>query len=101
MGLNGLKTTCVICPSIRVGVFDLVYTVAATCIYDANLKIFMFESKRLRALKLCMNHLLVDINKFCTQDTPGLITGPVLGLRNLYAGICQPIIRKFLGKLRA
>ena len=79
----------------RVGVFDLVYTIASTCTYDAKLKILMFEPKSLRALKLCMSHYLVDVYKFCTQDTPGLIAGPVLGLRHLYVGICQPVIRKF------
>ena len=51
----------------------------------------MFELKRQRTLKLCMNHHLVDLYKFCTQDAPGLITGPVLGLRHLYVGIFQPI----------
>ena len=29
------------CPSSRVGVFDLVYTQASICIYDAKLKIFV------------------------------------------------------------
>ena len=33
-------------------------------------------------------HDLVDVYKFSTQDAPGLITGPVLGLRHLYVGIC-------------
>ena len=80
-----------------IGVFDLVYTLASTCMYDANLKIFMFEPKRLRALKLGMNIHLWDVYKFCTQDAPGLITGPVLGHRHLYLGICQPIIRNFSG----
>ena len=61
----------------------------------------MFEPKRLRFLKLCMNHHLVDIYKFCAQDASGLITGPVLGLRHLYEGIFQPIRRNFLGHLRA
>ena len=56
------------------GVFDLVYTLVSTCIYDANLKIFMFEPKGLRTSKLCMNQHLVDIYKFCTQDAPGLIS---------------------------
>ena len=50
-----------------------------------------------RALKLCMNHHLVDIYKSCAHDAPGLITGPVLGLRHLYVCICQPITRKFSG----
>ena len=96
-GSNWTQAMQVICPSIRVGVFDLFYTLSSTCIYHVNLKIFMFEPKRLRALKLCMYHDLVDIYKFCTQDAPCLITGPVLGLRHLYIGICQPIIRKFSG----
>ena len=47
-GSNWTQATRVMCPSIRVGVFDLVYTLASTCIYDANLTIFMFEPKRLR-----------------------------------------------------
>ena len=93
MSLNWTQETLVICPLIRFGVFDFVYTLASTCIYDANLKIFMFEHKRLRALKLCMNHHLVDVYKFCTKDAPGLITGPVLGLGHFYVGIFQPIIR--------
>ena len=80
---------------------ELVNTLASTCIYDAYTKVFMFEPKRLRAVKLCMNHHLVDVYKFCTQDAPGLITGPVLGLRHLYIGICQPIVGKFLGNLTA
>ena len=62
------QATRVICLSIRVGAFDLVYTLASTCIFDANHKIFMFEPKRFRALKLCMNHHLVDVYKFCTQE---------------------------------
>ena len=66
----------------------LIWFTQSTCIYDANLKIFMFEPKRLRALKLCMNHHLVDVYKFCTQDAPGLITGPVPVLRHLYICIC-------------
>ena len=81
-------------PSIRVGAFDLVYTSTSTCINDANLKIYMFEPKRLRALNLCMNHYLADVYKFCTQDAPGHITGPVLVLRHLYICICQPNIKK-------
>ena len=88
----------VFCPSFRVGVFDLVYPLASTCIYDANLKIFMFEPKRLKALKLCMNHHLVGVYKFCTKDALGLITGPVLGPRHVDVFICQPIIRKFSEK---
>ena len=95
MGLIGHKQ--LICPSIKVGVFDLFYTLASICIDDANLKIFMFEPKRLRTSKLCMYYDLVDVYKFCTQDAPGLITGPVLGLRHLNVGICQPIIRKSSG----
>ena len=56
MGLIGLKQHELFALQL-----DLVYTLACTCIYDANLKIFMFEPKRLRALKLCMNHYLVDV----------------------------------------
>ena len=41
-GFNWTQATSVICPSIRVGEFDLVYTLASTSIYDANLEIFMF-----------------------------------------------------------
>ena len=94
---NRTQAAWVICPSIRFGVFDFVYTLASTGIYDANLKIFVFEPKRLRALKICMNHHLVDVYKFCTQDAPGLIKGPILGLRHLNIGICKPIIRQFSG----
>ena len=94
-GSNWTEATSVIFPSVTVGVFYLFYTLASTCIYDANLKIF--EPKRLRALKLCMYHDLVDVYKFCTQGAPGHITGLVLGLRHLYVGICWPIIRKFSG----
>ena len=72
-------------------------TLASTCIYVANFGIFKFEPKRLQALKLCMNHHFIDFYKFCTQDAPGLITGPVLELRHFYVVICQPIIRKFSG----
>ena len=96
-GSNWTQATRVICRSIRVSVFDLVYTLASICIYDANLKIFMFEPKRLRALKLRMNHHVADVYKVFTQDAPGLITGPVMGLRNLYVSICQPIKRNFSG----
>ena len=64
------------------------YSVVSTRIYDANLKIFMFEPKKLRALKLCMNHHLRDVYKFWTQDAPDLITGPVLVLKHLYVCIC-------------
>ena len=71
-GSNWTQATCVICPSIRVDVFDLVYTLASTCIYYVNLKIFMFEPKRLRAWNFCMNHHLVDVSKFRTQDAPDL-----------------------------
>ena len=67
-GSTWTQATRVICPSIRVCAFDLVYTLASTCIYDADWKIFMFEPKRLTALKLCINHHLVDIYKFCTQE---------------------------------
>ena len=94
---HNLSLTALVCPSSRVGVLDLVYTPVSTCIYDANLNIPRFEPKRLTALKLCMKRHLVDVNKFCTQDTPGLITGPVQGVRHLYVGICRPIIRKFSG----
>ena len=66
MGLVGHKQSYL--PSIRVGAFDLVYTLVSTCIYDANLKIFMFEPKGLSPLKFCMNHHLVDVYKFCTQE---------------------------------
>ena len=86
----------VICPSIRVGVFDLPYTLASTYIYDANLKIF-----NLRALKLCMNHHLVDVCKFCTEISPGIITGPVLGLKHLYVDIVNLLKENFQGNLRA
>ena len=45
MGLIGHKQCELFAPSIRVGVFDLVYTLATTCIYDANLKIFVWTQK--------------------------------------------------------
>ena len=97
MGLdsNWSQATRVICPSIRVASFDFVYTLASTCIYDANLEIFMFESKTLTALKLCMNHHLVYIHKFYTQDAPDLNTGPVLVQRHLY--ICTVDTRLEIG----
>ena len=47
-GSNWTQATRVSFPLIRVAVFDLAYTPASTCIYDANLKIFMVEPKRLR-----------------------------------------------------
>ena len=36
-GFNWNQIIRVICPLIRVAVFDLVYTLASTCVYDANL----------------------------------------------------------------
>ena len=35
-GFNWTQATRVICPLIRVGAFDLVYTPAPTCIYGAH-----------------------------------------------------------------
>ena len=56
---------------------ELVYLTWFTpSIYDANLKIFMFEPVRFRALKLCMNHHFVNVYKFCILPLV-IITGPV------------------------
>ena len=38
---NWTQATRVICPAVRLSVFDFVFTVASTCIYDADLKIFV------------------------------------------------------------
>ena len=73
MGLIGRKQH----ELFAVAVFDLVYNLASTCHHDAILKIFIFEPKWLRALKLCMNHHVVDVYKFCSQEAHGLITAPV------------------------
>ena len=42
ISLIGHKQCKLFAHSIRFGVFDFIYTLASTCIYDANLKIFMF-----------------------------------------------------------
>ena len=80
--------------------FDCVYTLASTwrtCVYDGNLTVLMFEPKRARAMILCLKHHLLDLYRFCTKDAPGIMTGPVSGLRHLYVEICQALLRKSFG----
>ena len=86
-GSYSTQTTWASYPLIRAAVFDLVYTSAPICVSDANLTIFLFESKRLIAMIHCIRHHLMDLYKFCTHDAPRIITGPALQLRHLYIDI--------------
>ena len=75
------------------------FTIAATFVYAANLKILMVEPKRPRAKILCTNYHFVDLYKFCIQEAPRIMTGPASGLIGMYihVDISQAIIRKIYG----
>ena len=85
-GSTWTQTMRVICPSIRVVVFDFVYTLASKCVYDANLKIFMFEPRKPRAIYNTLHEASP-----CAQDVSGIITGPAPGFRCLCISSCQAI----------
>ena len=57
--------------------------VPAMVLFRISLKIFFSETRRRRDLIFGMWHLLVDLYQVCSNDAPGVKTGPAAGVTSL------------------